>query len=33
MPVIDLPPSTTFDPALTPGASNAIHVCLKLQPN
>ncbi|MEI6106079.1 MAG: aminopeptidase [Opitutae bacterium] len=22
----------TFDPALTPGAANAIHVCLKLQP-
>jgi hypothetical protein len=23
----------TFDPALTPGAANAIHVCLRLQPN
>ena len=31
MPVIDLPPTATFDPALTPGASNAIHVCLRLQ--
>ncbi|MDB6114638.1 MAG: aminopeptidase [Lacunisphaera sp.] len=24
---------TTFDPALVAGAANAIHVCLKLQPN
>jgi aminopeptidase len=31
--VIDLPPTTTFDPALSPGAHNAIHVCLRLQPN
>jgi aminopeptidase len=29
--VIDLPPTTTFDPALSPGAHNAIHVCLRLQ--
>jgi aminopeptidase len=31
MSVIDLPPTTTFDPALSPGAHNAIHICLKLQ--
>jgi leucyl aminopeptidase (aminopeptidase T) len=31
MPVIDLPPTATFDPALTPGARNAIQVCLRLQ--
>jgi leucyl aminopeptidase (aminopeptidase T) len=31
MPVIDLPPTATFDPALTPGARNAIRVCLRLQ--
>jgi aminopeptidase len=31
MSVIDLPPTTTFDSALSPGAHNAIHVCLKLQ--
>jgi aminopeptidase len=31
MPVIDLPPTATFDPALTPGAQNAIRVCLRLQ--
>ena len=33
MPVIDLPPTITLDSALTPGAHNAIHVCLKLQPS
>ena len=31
MPVVDLPPTATFDPALTPGARNAIHVCLRLK--
>jgi leucyl aminopeptidase (aminopeptidase T) len=31
MPVIDLPPAATFDPALTPGARNAIQVCLRLR--
>ena len=31
MPVVDLPPTATFDPALTPGARNAIQVCLRLQ--
>ena len=31
MPVIDLPPAATFDPALTPGARNAIRVCLRLK--
>ena len=31
MAVIDLPPTATFDPALTPGARNAIQVCLRLQ--
>jgi leucyl aminopeptidase (aminopeptidase T) len=31
MPVIDLPPTATFDPALTPGARNAIEVCLRLR--
>jgi len=30
MPVIDLPPTATFDPALTPGARNAIQTCLRL---
>jgi len=30
MPVVDHLPGTAFDPALTPGAQNAIHVCLKL---
>ncbi|HVT72427.1 MAG TPA: aminopeptidase [Lacunisphaera sp.] len=30
-PTASLP--TTFDPALAPGAANAIHVCLKLQPH
>jgi leucyl aminopeptidase (aminopeptidase T) len=29
--VIDLPPTATFDPALSPGAHNAIHVCLRLR--
>jgi aminopeptidase len=33
MSVIDLPPTTTFDSALSPGAHNAIHVCLKLRAN
>ncbi|HEY1763730.1 MAG TPA: aminopeptidase [Opitutaceae bacterium] len=31
MPVVDLPPTATFDPALIPGARNAIQVCLRLQ--
>jgi leucyl aminopeptidase (aminopeptidase T) len=31
MPAIDTPPTATFDPALTPGARNAIQVCLRLQ--
>jgi leucyl aminopeptidase (aminopeptidase T) len=31
MPVVDLPPTATFDPALTPGARNAIQVCLRLK--
>ncbi len=31
MPATDLPPAQTFDPALTPGARNAIQVCLRLQ--
>ncbi len=33
MPVINLPPTATFDPALTPGARNAIQVCLRLGPH
>jgi aminopeptidase len=33
VPVIDLPPTTAFDPALSPGAHNAIHVCLALKPH